>query len=57
MRITHDTDDFRRNEPVIAKDKSANDIKMILCENLDPESRRWEPFYATIILSPATQGK
>jgi hypothetical protein len=57
MRITHEADDFRRYEPVIAKDKSGNDIKMILCEELDPESGRWEPFYATKILSPGTQGK
>jgi hypothetical protein len=46
MRITYETHDFRRYEPVIATDKSGNDIKMILCEELDPGSGRCEPFYA-----------
>jgi len=46
MRITHENEDLRRYEPVIAKDKSGKNIKMILCEELDPESGRWELFYA-----------
>lgn len=46
MRIIYETNHFRRYESVIAKDKSGNDIKMILCEDLDPESGRWEPYYA-----------
>jgi len=47
MRITDETNDFRRYEPVTDKDKSGNDdIEMILCEELDLESRRWETFYA-----------
>ena len=47
MRIVHETKDFRRYEPEVVKDRSGNDIEMILCEELDPESGRWEPFYAT----------
>ena len=46
MRITYETNDFRRHEPMIVKDKSGNDMKMILCEELDPDSGRWEPFCA-----------
>jgi len=46
MRITHEAEDFRRYEPFIAKDKSGKNIRMMLCEELDPESGRWEPFYA-----------
>ena len=46
MRIVHETEDFRKYEPEIAKDRLGNKIKMILCEELDPESGRWELFYA-----------
>ena len=47
MRIVYETKDFRRYEPEVVKDRSDSDIEMILCEELDPESGRWEPFYAT----------
>jgi hypothetical protein len=57
MRITHEADDFRRYEPVIAKDKSGNDIKMILCEELDPENGRWEPFYSIRDIHNVVQSK
>jgi len=36
MRIIHEAEDFRRYEPAIAKDKSGKNIKMMLCEELDP---------------------
>jgi hypothetical protein len=29
---------------MIVKDKSGNDMKMIFCEELDPDSGRREPF-------------
>ena len=45
MRIIHETDDFRKYEPVIAKDTSGQNITMMLCEELGPESGRWEPSY------------
>jgi len=38
MRITYETDGFRKYEPIIAQDKSGKNIKMILCEELDPET-------------------
>ena len=47
MKLVHETKDFRRYEPEMAKDRLGNDIEMILCEELDPESGRWEAFYAT----------
>jgi len=46
MRIVCETKDFRRYEPEMVKDRLGNNIAMILCEELDPESGRWEPFYA-----------
>ena len=46
MKIISQTKDFRRFEPEIVKDRLGNKIEMILCEELDPESGRWEPFYA-----------
>ena len=46
MKIISQTNDFRRYEPEIVKDRLGNKIEMILCEELDPESGRWEPFYA-----------
>ena len=33
-------------EPEIVKDRFGNEIEMTLCEELDPESWRWEPFFA-----------
>ena len=46
MQIISQTNDFRRYEPEIVKDRLGNEIEMILCEELDTESGRWEPFYA-----------
>ena len=46
MKIISQTNDFRRYEPEIVKDRLGNKIEMILCEELDTESGRWEPFYA-----------
>ncbi len=46
MKIISQTNDFRRFEPEVVKDRLGNKIEMILCEELDPESGRWEPFYA-----------
>ena len=46
MKIISQTNDFRRYEPEIVKDRFGNEIEMILCEELDTESGRWEPFYA-----------
>ena len=46
MKIISQTNDFRRYEPEIVKDRLGNKIEMILCEELDPESGRWESFYA-----------
>ena len=46
MRIIHETKDFRKYEPEIVKDRLNNNIKMNLCEELDSESGRWEPYYA-----------
>ena len=46
MKIISQTKDFRRYEPEIVKDRFGNEIEMILCEELDPESGRWEPFFA-----------
>ena len=46
MKLVHETKDFRRYEPEMVKDRLGNNIAMILCEDLDPESGRWEPFYA-----------
>jgi hypothetical protein len=46
MKIIHETKDFRKYEPEIVKDRLNNNIKMTLCEELDPESGRWEPYYA-----------
>jgi hypothetical protein len=34
MRITHEIDDFRKYEPVIAKNKSGKNIKM-MAQKLD----------------------
>ena len=45
MKIIHETKDFRTYEPEIVKDRLNNNIEMILCEERDPESGRWEPFY------------
>ena len=45
MRVIYETDDFRKYEPVIVKDKSGNNVNMMLCEDRHPESGRWEPFY------------
>jgi len=44
--VRDETNDFRRYQPFIAKDRSGNAIEMILCEEMDTESARWEPFYA-----------
>jgi len=46
MKIIHETKDFRTYKPEIVKDRLNNNIEMTLCEELDPESGRWEPFYA-----------
>ena len=46
MKIISQTKDFRRYEHKIVKDRLGNKIEMILCEELDTESGRWEPFYA-----------
>lgn len=46
MEIAYETEDFRTYEPEVFRDHWGNDIQMILCEELDPESGRWEPFYA-----------
>ena len=51
MKIVHETKDFRKYEPEIVKDRLGNNIEMILCEELDPESGRWEPFYATRLIN------
>lgn len=51
MKIVHETKDFRKYEPEIVKDRLGNDIEMTLCEELDPESGRWEPFYATRLIN------
>ena len=53
MRIIHETKDFRTYEPEIVKDRSNDNIEMTLCEDLDPESGRWEPFYAIRIIKQA----
>ena len=46
MRIIHETKDFRNYKPEIFKDRLNNNIEMTLCEERDPESKRWEPYYA-----------
>ena len=47
MDITYETDDFRKYEPELVEDRTGTQIEMTLCEELDPESGRWEPFYVT----------
>ena len=46
MKVIHETKDFRKYEPEIVTDKLNNNVEMTLCEERDPESRRWEPYYA-----------
>ncbi len=55
MKIIHESKDFRKYEPEIVKDRLGNDIEMTLCEELDPESGRWEPFYATRIINQGSE--
>ena len=45
MRIIYENNHFRRYEPEIVKDRLNNNIEMTLCEECDPESGRWEPYY------------
>ncbi len=56
MKILHETEDFRKYEPEIVKDRLGNDIEMTLCEDLDPESGRWEPFYVTQTIKQVRRG-
>jgi len=51
MNIIHETKGFRKYEPEIVKDRLGNDIEMTLSEELDPQSGRWEPFYATRLIN------
>jgi len=46
MKVIHETKDFRTYAPEIVKDRLNNNIEMTLCEELDPESGRWEQFYS-----------
>ena len=57
MKITYETNDFRKYEPEIAKDRFGKEIEMTLCEELDPESARWEPFYAIRHIHHVVQAK
>lgn len=53
MKIVYETEDFRRYEPEVVRDHWGNNIQMILCEELDSESGRWEPFYAESMIKMA----
>jgi hypothetical protein len=44
---TYHASDFRTFPPAIVKDRDGRLVIMTLCEELDPESGRWEPFYST----------
>ena len=46
MDMTYESDDFRKYEPELVKDRTGKQIEMTLCEELDPESGRRQPFYA-----------
>jgi len=46
MKTIHETKDFRKYKPEIVKYRLSNSIEMTLCEERDPESGRWEPYYA-----------
>ena len=46
MKIIHETKDFRKYEPEIVTDRVNKNIEMTLCEELDAESGRWEPYYS-----------
>lgn len=55
QRIATETADFRTYEPFTAKNAEGATIWMQLCEELDPESGRWEAFYATYRNRPASE--
>jgi len=47
--------DFRAYEPEWVSAPKGEEFLLQLCEELDPESNRWEPFYA--ILNRRKQAK
>ena len=46
-QITYQDDNFRTYTPERVKNYEGRIITIQLCEELDPESGRWEPFYST----------
>lgn len=43
MKRIQETKDFRTYKPEIVRDRVKDTIEMTLCEELVPESGRWEP--------------
>ncbi|MCW5982448.1 MAG: hypothetical protein KIT09_30455 [Bryobacteraceae bacterium] len=43
-----DQPDFRTYQPEWVAAGNGEEVLLQLCEELDPESLRWEPFYATL---------
>jgi hypothetical protein len=50
----YDDGEFRKYAPEICEDEMGNEIAMTVCEELDPESGRWEPFLSTRVMRYAT---
>jgi hypothetical protein len=46
-RIAFQSEDFREYRPEIVMDERGP-VVLVLCEELDPESGRWEPFVSTV---------
>jgi hypothetical protein len=51
--IATETSDYRTYEPEIVEDGQGHRIVIRLCEDLDRESGRWEPFYSELPYSAA----